>query len=419
MDESRNESHEEKHIKEQLESFPQIGGSFRETGENVKKELTKVFQLEFGRRPDIITSAPGRINLAGEHTDYNEGFVLPVAIDRRTYTAVAKRGGKICIAFSKELGKKTSFEILSGRFEHSNFWVNYIKGACVLLNDMKPIEGTNFAIGSTVPRGSGLGSSTAYVISIIEAISRVYDIHLNDIDVPLMAQRIENEFVGVESGIIDPFIAKFAKAGNALLVDTRSLEYQYVPLLQDCSILVCVTGTKRALATTEYNKRRQQCRQALSSLSEKLDKKITALRDVTLDELKGVEHNIDHVLYLRALHVVSENERVVKTASALRSGLKSLVGKLMLESHMSLRTNYEVSSPELDAFVEISEQLEGVHGARLTGAGFGGSAICLVDSDKGTELAEEIASRYKRRGFEDGHVFIAKSESGSRIEGGL
>ncbi len=384
--------------------------------EDIRKELFKLFRLEFGKSPEVIASAPGRINLVGEHTDYNDGFVLPIAIDRRTYTAAGRRGGKLFIAFSKELGKKTSFEIFPGRFEHSNFWVNYIKGACTLLNDVKALDGMNFAIGSTVPRGSGLSSSAAYVVSIIEAVSHLYDIKLKDTEVPILAQRIENEFVGVQSGIMDPFVAKFAKAGNALLVDSRSLKCEYVPVPPGCSILVCVTGVKRALATTEYNKRRQQCQQAVSALSETLNRPLASLRDLTLDELKGVEGRIDRVLYMRALHILSENERTLRTVSALREDDRSLVGKLMLESHMSLRTNYEVSSPELDAFVEIGEQLEGVYGARMTGAGFGGSAICLVDADDEEALVTEIARLYKERGFENGNVFVARTGGGSTIE---
>ncbi|MCL4539730.1 MAG: galactokinase [Bacteroidetes bacterium] len=384
--------------------------------EDIRKELFKLYRLEFGKSPEVIASAPGRINLIGEHTDYNEGFVLPIAIDRRTYTAAGKRGGKLFIAYSKELGKKTSFEMFPGRFEHSNFWVNYIKGACSLLNDVKSVEGTNFAIGSTVPRGSGLSSSAAYVVSIIEAVSYLYDIRLKNIEVPMLAQRIENEFVGVQSGIMDPFVAKFAQTENAILVDTRSLDYEYVPVPPDCSILVCVTGIKRALATTEYNKRRQQCQQAVDALSERLDRKLNSLRDVTVDELKNVEGEIEQVLYMRALHILTENDRALKAAAALKKDDRELVGKLMLESHMSLRTNYEVSSPELDAFVEIGEQLDGVYGARMTGAGFGGSAICLVDADDEESLATEIDRRYKERGYENGSVFIARSGSGSVLE---
>ena len=382
----------------------------------MRKELVKLYKLEFGKSPDIVTSAPGRINLVGEHTDYNEGYVLPIAIDRRTYTAAGKRGGTLFIAFSKELGKKTSFEIISGKFEHSNFWVNYIKGACALLGEVKPIEGTNFAIGSTVPRGSGLSSSAAFVVSIIEAVTHLYDIKIKDIEVPILAQRIENEFVGVQSGIMDPFVAKFAREHNALLIDTRSLEYQHVPIAEDCSILVCVTGIKRALATTEYNKRRDQCQQAVSVLSEKLNKKMHSLRDVSIDELKSVESEMDRTLYIRAFHVVKENDRVIKAVSALKKDDRAMVGKLMLESHLSLRTNYEVSSPELDSFVEISEQLDGVYGARMTGAGFGGSAICLVDSNNEKELADEIARKYKERGYENGSVFIARTDDGSHVE---
>lgn len=397
------------HIQERIRVEPVVEG-------DIKKDLIKLYREEFGKPPDIVTSAPGRINLIGEHTDYNDGYVLPLAIDRRTYTAAGKRGGELFIAFSKELGKKTSFEILPGRFEHSNFWVNYIKGACSLLSGGKLIEGTNFAVGSTVPRGSGLSSSAAYVVSVIEALVHLYEISLKEIEIPILAQRIENEFVGVQSGIMDPFVAKFAREGFALLIDTKSLECEYIPMPKDCSMLVCVTGVKRALATTEYNKRRQQCQEAVTRLSEILNKKLTSLRDVTIEELKNVDGEMDHTLYLRALHVVTENNRVLKTGAALMSGDKRFVGDLMLESHMSLSNNYQVSGPELDAFVDIAESLEGVYGARMTGAGFGGSAICLVDSENEDELAVKIAREYRNRGYENGSVFVARTGSGSRVE---
>lgn len=396
-------------IKEKIRVEPVVEG-------DIKKDLIKLYREEFGKPPDIVTSAPGRINLIGEHTDYNDGYVLPLAIDRRTYTAAGKRGGELFIAFSKELGKKTSFEILPGRFEHSNFWVNYIKGACALLSKGKLIEGTNFAVGSTVPRGSGLSSSAAYVVSIIEALVHLYEINLKEIEIPILAQRIENEFAGVQSGIMDPFVAKFAREGSALLIDTKSLKFEYIPMPKDCSMLVCVTGVKRALATTEYNKRRQQCQEAVSRLSEILNKKLTSLRDVTIDELKNVDGEMDHTLYLRALHVVTENDRVLKTGAALMNGDKRFVGDLMLESHMSLSNNYQVSGPELDAFVDIAESLEGVYGARMTGAGFGGSAICLVDSENEDELAVRIDREYRNRGYENGSVFVARTGSGSRVE---
>ncbi len=384
--------------------------------QDIRKELVKLYREEFGKSRDIVTSAPGRINLIGEHTDYNGGFVLPIAIDRRTYTAAGRRGGELFIAYSKELSKKTSFEIQPGKFEHSNFWVNYIKGACSLLSDIKPVKGVNFAIGSTVPRGSGLSSSAAYVVSIIEAVSRLHDIRLKDIDVPILAQRIENEFVGVQSGIMDPFVAKFARENNALLVDARSLEFKHVPISDRCSFLVCVTGVKRALATTEYNKRRQQCQIAVIGLAEKLNREITSLRDVCIEELKELKDDFDPTLYARSIHVVTENQRALQTFSALENDDLEMVGKLMLESHLSLRSNFEVSSPELDAFVEIAEQCEGVYGARMTGAGFGGSAICLVDADREEALAVEIAEKYKQRGFEGGYVFIARTGSGSKVE---
>ncbi len=384
--------------------------------ENIKRDIVKTYKLEFGKSPDIVASAPGRINLIGEHTDYSGGYVLPVAIDRRTFTAAGKRTGELSIAFSKELGKKTSFDIVTGKFERANFWVNYIKGACSLLSEMKQIGGTNFAISSNVPRGSGLSSSAAFVVSIIEAVAGLYSIQLKDVEVPILAQKIENDFIGVQSGIMDPFVAKFARERNAIFIDTRSLEYKYVPIPQDCSILVCTTGVKRALATTEYNKRKQQSQDAASMLSKICGREFQTLRDVTCDDLRGAQSEMDPLLYERALHVVTENERVLKAVSALEHDDRELVGKLMLESHMSLRTNYEVSSPELDAFVEISEQLDGVYGARMTGAGFGGSAICLVNAENEKELADEIARKYRENGYENGGVFIAGSGGGSRIE---
>jgi len=396
-------------FKEKINLVPAMEG-------DIKKDILKLYREEFGKLPDIVTSAPGRINLIGEHTDYNQGYVLPVAIDRRTYTAAGKRGGELFIAFSKELGKKTSFEILPGRFEHTNFWVNYIKGACTLLSKNKLIQGTNFAIGSTVPRGSGLSSSAAYVVSIIEAITHLYGIELKEMEIPIMAQQIENEFVGVQSGIMDPFVAKFAREGSGLLIDTKTLEYQHIPMPSDCSMLVCVTGVKRALATTEYNNRRLQCQKALVCLSTVLNKELTSLREVTSDDLKDIDGKMDHTLYLRALHVVTENDRVVKTGAALLNGDKKFVGELMYESHKSLADNFQVSGPELDTYVEIAQRLDGVYGARMTGAGFGGSAICLVDSSKEDELVAKIAHEYKRRGFENGNVFIARTGCGSRVE---
>ncbi len=399
----------QRQVRERANVEPAIEGDTR-------KDLVKIYREEFGKLPDIVASAPGRINLIGEHTDYNQGYVLPIALDRRTFTAAGKRGGDLFIAFSKELGKKTSFEIQQGRFEHTNFWVNYIKGACNLLSAQKKIEGTNFAIGSTVPRGSGLSSSAAYVVSIIEAIAHLYGVALKDIEVPTIAQRIENEFVGVQSGIMDPFVAKFAREGSALLIDTRTLDYEYIPIPEDCSILVCVTGVKRALATTEYNIRRQQCQDAVASLSAILERNIVSLRDITIDDLKSVHGKIDDTLYRRARHVVTDNDRVVKTGAALMNGDTRFVGELMFESHLSLCDNYEVSGPELDAYVEIARGLDGVYGARMTGAGFGGSAICLVDITKEEELAAKISHEYKRRGFENGSVFAARTGSGSRVE---
>ncbi len=384
--------------------------------DEVKRELVRIYKLEFGKSPDVVASAPGRVNLIGEHSDYNDGLVLSVAIDRRTYTAAGRRGGDLFIAYSNELGKKTSFEVIAGRFEHSNFWVNYIKGACSLLGEVKPVQGTNFAISSTVPRGSGLSSSAAYVVSIIEAVSHLYDVELKEIEIPVLAQRIENEFVGVQSGIMDPFVAKFAREDNALLVDTRSLDYQQVPISDDCSMLVCVTGVKRALATTEYNKRRQQCQLALSAISAKLEKNFSSLRDVTIEDLRSVKGSINDVLYSRAYHIITENERATMAVSALRKNDRTMMGKLMLESHMSLRTHFQVSSRELDAFVEIAERMDGVYGARMTGAGFGGSAICLVDSSYEDDLCREIDAKYRQQGFENGNVFIARTGMGSHVE---
>jgi len=302
------------------------------------------------------------------------------------------------------------------KLEHSNFWVNYIKGACTLLSRGRLIEGTNFAVASTVPRGSGLSSSAAYLVSIIEAVSNLYGVKLEETETPILAQRIENEFVGVQSGIMDPFVAKFAREGSALLIDTRTLEYQHIPMPEGCSILVCVTGVKRALATTGYNDRRKQCQDAVECLSKILDREITSLRDLTVDELRNVDGEMDRILYKRAFHVVTENDRVVKSGAALINGDKKFVGDLMFESHQSLCNNFEVSGPELNAFVEIARPLEGVYGARMTGAGFGGSAICLVDSDHEQELAKRIDHEYKKRGFENGCVFIARTGCGSRVE---
>ena len=349
----------------------------------LEEKAAGAFKEKFAEPPDIVASAPGRINLIGEHTDYSGGFVLPCAIDRRVAVAVGRGGNEL---YSTDFGETRP---LAGK---DGSWADYPRAVVWAMGEAghRP-EPLRAAFAGNVPLGSGLSSSAAIEAATALALDSLFGLGLKRKELAMICQKAENGFVGVNSGIMDQYASLLCEAGAALLVDCRSLEAEPVPLDLESAglaLLVCDTRVERGLADTGYNQRREECERAAKTLG------VGELRDARgedLDRLSGAEKK-------RARHVVSENARVLDAVDALREEDFERFGRLMYASHASLRDDYEVSTPELDAFVTLAEEA-GAPGARLTGAGFGGCAIALARAGETGALCRKIEAVFADRGF--------------------
>jgi galactokinase len=375
------------------------------------------FQAKFGGTPTVYR-APGRVNLIGEHTDYNEGFVMPAAIGFYAYTAVAPRDDRQLHLYSVNLdeNKVLSLDELSGG--PSGHWSDYLRGvAAVLELEGYRLRGANLVVNSEVPIGSGLSSSAAVEVATAIALLGVVQIEVPRKEIALMCQRAENEFTGARCGIMDQFISCFGKRGHALLIDCRSLEHELLPLSDEVKIVVCNTKVKHNLAGGEYNQRRAGCEAAVRYLKNSLHE-IRALRDVTMQELEKFGRGLPEETYRLAHHVVSENARVEAAATALKGGNLERFGKLMYESHRSLRDDYKVSCDELDLMVELASAREGVVGARMTGGGFGGCTVNLVNKESVADFVEKVAVGYLKKTGITPEIYVCEAADGaSKVEG--
>jgi len=374
------------------------------------------YRRTFGGEPDLVASAPGRVNLIGEHTDYNEGFVLPAAVNKRIYAAASRRDdAKICI-HSVDYGVtiQTSIEDLKSR--EQEFWANYPKGFFfVLARTGHNLRGMNLCLKGDVPQSAGLSSSAALEVATAFAAKELFHLKVDPLPLAKLCQSAENEVVGVSCGIMDQFTAVHGKKGYVLLLDCRSLEFQYVEFPGGVSLVVCDTGVKRKLASSEYNKRREECQLGVKELSFVLPG-IRALRDVKLSAFLEHENLLDLTLRKRCRHVIDENRRVLEAVADLRRNDLGDFGKLMYQSHLSLKNNYEVSCAELDSVVDIAAATEGVFGARMTGAGFGGSALCLVAQESVEKLKSNLQDCYPRLTGCKPEVYVCEIDDGAKIE---
>ena len=371
-------------------------------------DLAREFAAVFGRAPRLYR-APGRVNLIGEHTDYNDGFVLPLALDRSTWVAAAPRADGQLVVCSREYGETATIDVDdlgvdSGVGPGADTrvrpcWSDYVRGVATILNR----RSADMLIASDVPIGAGLSSSAALEVACGLALADLSGTSM-DLDLLAMAcQRAEHEFAGTRCGIMDQMIACYGRAGHALLLDTRGLSRTYVPLPASVRVVVCNTMVAHRLAFAEYNARRLDCEAGVAALAKRPapaglgpgTPPIRALRDATPDDLQAVKRDIPDRVWRRCRHVMTENDRVVRAAAALASDDCAVVGALMAASHASLRDDYEVSCAELDAMVSIVSSLDGVFGARMTGGGFGGSVVALVDASAATERFQHtIRERY-------------------------
>ncbi|MEW5827615.1 MAG: galactokinase [Chloroflexota bacterium] len=366
------------------------------------------FEKRFGGEPDFLVRAPGRVNLIGEHTDYNDGFVLPVAIDRAVWIALRPRLDRRVAVHSLDFNKKAGFSLY--RFRRGRGWIEYVKGVAYGLQAGGfRLEGWEGVMAGDVPRGAGLSSSAAVEMAAARAFASVSGIAWEPARMARVGQVCENRWVGVKSGIMDQMTSAAAKEGHALFLDCRSLEYEHVPLPDGTAVVVLDTSTRRGLVGSEYNERRYQCELAARTLG------VKALRDVSWDEFKAKNKKLEGPVLKRARHVVTENQRVLESVAAMRSGDVARLGLLLNASHASLRDDFEVSSEALNLIVEAAQAQDGCYGARMTGAGFGGCAVALVDGSKLGEFVPAVETAYRQRSGLEAAVYVCRASAGATV----
>jgi galactokinase len=378
-------------------------------------QLVPQFAGSSGVRPTIF-SAPGRVNLIGEHTDYNDGFVMPCAIGLRTRVSISPRPYHKLLIQSQEFPQFFEFDLDDLPQHATGAWYDYVLGIVVALQQAgHALQGANLLVQSEIPIGAGLSSSAA-----IEVASALALISLNGAVLPLpevakLCQRTENAFIGARVGIMDQFVSCLGRAGHALLLDCRSLEFELIPIPDRVRLVVCNTMVKHQHASGEYNRRREECEKGVKIMA-KWYPNIRALRDLPFDQLIKHSKDLPETIYKRCRHVVEENRRVRDGARRLRAGDLNGFGEGMRESHRSLRDLYEVSCRELDIMVEAAEGLPGYYGGRMTGGGFGGSTINLVQTTDAEFFADQISARYQKATGIEPAVYICSAADGARVE---
>jgi galactokinase len=355
--------------------------------------------------------APGRVNLIGEHTDYNDGFVLPAALDRATTVTMTPRADRIVTVTTALGGKSFQFDLDEAAPQPRRDWTDYVRGVAVVLEAAgHRLGGADLAIASNVPLGAGLSSSAALEVSVAAALTARAGISIPLPELAKLCQKAENTFVGMNCGIMDQFISCVGIEHHAVMIDCRSLDYRPLPVAEDARIVICNSMVHHELAAAgQYNLRRTECERGVALLQPLLKAKgkdIVALRDVTMAELEAHKAALPELTYRRCRHVVSEDERVLAAADALQAGDSVTFGKLMLASHVSMRDDYEITCPELDTLVDIAMSLPGCYGSRMTGGGFGGCTVSLVAAEAVDGFAQALAERYVAATGKTPEIFV-------------
>jgi len=377
--------------------------------DDVRERVTQGFSRRFRGEPTLTIAAPGRVNLIGEHTDYNDGFVFPAAINRHVVMAVRPRvDRRVCIQ-ALDLDDEAVFDLDDVQPSSDHGWNNYQRGVAWALQDAGyTLKGFDAVMSSDVPVGAGLSSSAAVEIACAYVFQTIGPFELDGVKRALLCQKAENEFVGMRCGIMDQYIISLGKRDHALLIDCRSLDYSLAAIPSGYHLLICNTNKHRGLVDSEYNTRRQECETGASTLG------VKALRDVTPAQLEAAKDELSEVVYRRCRHIVTENERVMQAVEALGTCDIALFGALMNQSHVSLRDDYEVSCAELDAMVDVLWEQPGVVGARMTGAGFGGCAVALVEAEQSEATATRVAPAYQQASGLEATIYVCAAEDGVR-----
>ncbi len=357
-------------------------------------ELSAAFSARFGGVPRIFR-APGRVNLIGEHTDYNQGLAMPAAIDLAVWAAVGPREDRVIAVHSVNLDETREIDLDRIRHTPRGEWIDYVHGVALGLEHRGArIRGANLLVCSDLPLGAGLSSSAALEVSSALALADIAGVSIGPTELALLCQAAENDFVGARCGVMDQFIACHGRAGHAMRLDCRDLSYRFAPLPEGVRLVLANTMVQHDLTAGKYNRRRAECEQALERLR-RVETGLRSLRDVTMEVLDEARETLSRTQYRRVRHVVTENARVLEAERVLDSGDAAGLGALLSASHASLRNDYDVSCHELNVMAELAEGAPGVHGARMMGGGFGGCVIAVVDADRADEPARAIGPKYE------------------------
>ncbi|HHW13084.1 MAG TPA: galactokinase [Firmicutes bacterium] len=380
--------------------------------------VTEAFAKVFGDANGLtIVRAPGRVNLIGEHTDYNDGYVFPMAINFDIVMAARKRPDQLVRIHACDLERTVAFSLADPiAYDPEEHWSNYLRGVLWALQEAGvKLCGMEIAFLGTIPQGSGLSSSAALEVATAVAVKHLTGFDFALPELALLCQRAENDFVGMKCGIMDQFISLLGQKDHALLIDCRTLDYERIPLeLGDYRILVCHSGVKHRLVDSEYNRRRQECEIGVRVLAAEFPS-VKALRDADLNMLAACQTRMAPVIYKRCRHVITENERVLRSVPALKAGDLRLFGELLNQSHDSLREDYEVSCAEIDLLVTLARKVEGVLGARITGGGFGGCTVNLIHAGAVDEFTRRVLPEYRKRTGMEAQVYVSTAANGAEI----
>lgn len=380
------------------------------------EQARDIFEQQFGRSPLVAGRAPGRVNIIGEHTDYNHGFVLPMAIDRDTLVLSAARDDSRLNVFAANLGQLAEIDLKQLSRSEKHPWLDCVSGVALMLQKSgRSLSGADFLILGDVPLGCGLSSSASLEMATLCMFEAMDDFTLPDEDAAELCQRVENDFLGLSSGIMDPFISRAGKSGHALFVDCRTLEHQQIPVnLGSAQFVIADTGMRRELTNSKYNERVAECQRAVAGLNNALNTSGTHLRDFTLVELERGKDTLSDVEFRRARHVIAENAHTMEACEALRDGNLVELGELMNASDASLDVDYEVSCSELRSMTKIARSLEGCYGARMTGAGFGGCTINLVARECVDGFCVLLRDTYDEQSGMESEIIVSSAAAGAR-----
>ena len=372
--------------------------------------LSSAFEESFAEKPALIAHAPGRVNLIGEHTDYNGGFVFPAAINFGTWVAASKRSDSNIVVTAMDYeNQQNTFSIDDINYDDEQGWANYVRGVVkVLKQDFPAFGGANLLVTGNVPQGAGLSSSASFEVAVLKAMSELYQLPLDGVKAALLGQKAENTFVGCSCGIMDQLISAMGNEGKAMLLDCQSLSIEHSPLPDSHQIVIINSNVKRGLVDSEYNLRREQCEQGASLLG------VPSLREADIDMLEAAKPHMPEVVYRRAKHIITENKRTLSASNALKVGDIETVSKAMAESHVSMRDDFEITVPPIDYLVTIIDELLGsTGGVRMTGGGFGGCVVALVPTDTVDAVKQVVADKYFDETSYHADIYVCTATQGA------